>query len=131
MTMPSTDIAFSPAVKSVQERRGSRGAYARLEQNGVVWDTKIDAVLKFIAGMRSFYLATAGKDGQPYVQHRGGPPGVLRVIMAIRSPCPDRLMQSRAVRRFTGQRGFFSSYIPALASEAGGRGCPLLALQRH
>jgi uncharacterized protein len=68
MTMPSTDIAFSPAVKSVQERRGSRGAYARLEQNGG-WDTKIDAVLKFIAGMRSFYLATASKDGQPYVQH--------------------------------------------------------------
>jgi predicted pyridoxine 5'-phosphate oxidase superfamily flavin-nucleotide-binding protein len=78
--MPSTDIAFSPAVKSVQERRGSRGAYARLEQNGG-WDTKIDAVLaKFIAGLRSFYLATASKDGQPYVQHRGGPPGFLRVI---------------------------------------------------
>jgi predicted pyridoxine 5'-phosphate oxidase superfamily flavin-nucleotide-binding protein len=78
--MASTDIAFSPAVKAVQERRGSRGTYARLEQNGG-WDTKIDAVLaKFIAGMRSFYLATASKDGQPYVQHRGGPPGVLRVI---------------------------------------------------
>jgi uncharacterized protein len=69
----------------VQERRGSRGAYARLEQNGG-WDTKIDAVLKFIAGMRSFYLATASKDGQPYVQHRGGPPGILRVIMAISLP---------------------------------------------
>jgi uncharacterized protein len=78
--MASTDIAFSPSVKSVQERRGSRGAYARLEQNGG-WDTKIDAVLaKFIAGLRSFYLATASKDGQPYVQHRGGPPGFLRVI---------------------------------------------------
>ena len=78
--MASTDIAFSPAVKAVQERRGSRTAYARLEQNGG-WDTKIDAVLaKFIAGMRSFYLATASKDGQPYVQHRGGPPGFLRVI---------------------------------------------------
>jgi hypothetical protein len=78
--MASTDIAFSPAVKSVQERRGSRDTYARLEQNGG-WDTKIDSVLaKFIADMRSFYLATASKDGQPYVQHRGGPPGVLRVI---------------------------------------------------
>ena len=78
--MASTDIAFSPSVKAVQERRGSRAAYARLEQNGG-WDTKIDAVLaKFIAGMRSFYLATASKDGQPYVQHRGGPPGFLRVI---------------------------------------------------
>lgn len=80
MTAPSTDIAFSPAVKAVQERRGSRTTYARLEQKGG-WDTKIDAVLaKFIAGMRSFYLATASKDGQPYVQHRGGPPGFLRVI---------------------------------------------------
>jgi predicted pyridoxine 5'-phosphate oxidase superfamily flavin-nucleotide-binding protein len=78
--MASTDIAFSAAVKSVQERRGSRDTYARLEQKGG-WDTKIDTVLaKFIAGMRSFYLATASKDGQPYVQHRGGPPGVLRVI---------------------------------------------------
>ena len=78
--MASTDIAFTPSVKSVQERRGSRGAYARLEQNGG-WDAKIDAVLaKFIASLRSFYLATASKDGQPYIQHRGGPPGFLHVI---------------------------------------------------
>jgi uncharacterized protein len=78
--MASTDIAFSPAVKAVQERRGSRATYERLEKHGG-WDTKIDAVLaKFIAGMRSFYLATASKDGQPYVQHRGGPSGFLRVI---------------------------------------------------
>jgi predicted pyridoxine 5'-phosphate oxidase superfamily flavin-nucleotide-binding protein len=80
VTTPSTDIAFSPAVKAVQERRGSRATYARLEQNGG-WNSKIDAALaEFITGMRSFYLATASKDGQPYVQHRGGPPGVLRVI---------------------------------------------------
>jgi len=80
VTTPSTDLAFSPAVKAVQERRGSRATYARLEQNGG-WNSKIDAALaEFIAGMRSFYLATASKDGQPYVQHRGGPPGVLRVI---------------------------------------------------
>ena len=80
MTIPSTEIAFSPSVKAVQERRGSRSTYERLERNGG-WNTKIDARLaEFIAGMRSFYLATASKDGQPYVQHRGGPPGVLRVI---------------------------------------------------
>ena len=80
MTAPSTDVAFSPSVKAVQERRGSRSAYERLERNGG-WNTKIDAALaEFIAGMRSFYLATASKEGQPYVQHRGGPPGVLRVI---------------------------------------------------
>lgn len=80
MTIPSTEIAFSPSVKAVQERRGSRSTYERLERNGG-WNTKIDARLaEFIAGMRSFYLATASKDGQPYVQHRGGPPGFLRVI---------------------------------------------------
>jgi predicted pyridoxine 5'-phosphate oxidase superfamily flavin-nucleotide-binding protein len=80
VTAPSTDIAFSPSVKEVQERRGSRSAYERLERNGG-WNTRIDpALAEFIAGRRSFYLATASKDGQPYVQHRGGPPGVLRVI---------------------------------------------------
>jgi predicted pyridoxine 5'-phosphate oxidase superfamily flavin-nucleotide-binding protein len=80
VTTPSTDVAFSPSVKAVQERRGSRSTYERLERNGG-WNTKIDAALaEFIAGMRSFYLATASKEGQPYVQHRGGPPGVLRVI---------------------------------------------------
>ena len=80
MTASSTDVAFSTSVKAVQERRGSRGAYERLERNGG-WNTKIDSALaEFIAGTRSFYLATASKDGQPYVQHRGGPPGFLRVI---------------------------------------------------
>jgi uncharacterized protein len=76
----SSDIAFSPAVKTVQERRGSRAAYARMEQKGG-WATTIEpSVAGFIAGARSFYLATASKDGQPYVQHRGGPPGFLRVL---------------------------------------------------
>ena len=43
--------------------------------------TTIDANLaQFIASMRSFYIATASKDGQPYIQHRGGPPGFLRII---------------------------------------------------
>jgi predicted pyridoxine 5'-phosphate oxidase superfamily flavin-nucleotide-binding protein len=79
--MPSSsDIAFSPAVKSVQERHGSRAAYARMEEKGG-WSTTIDAGLAgFIGEMRSFYLATANLDGQPYIQHRGGPAGFLRVI---------------------------------------------------
>lgn len=80
MPAPSTDVAFSPAVKSVQARRGSRDAYTRLEAKGG-WATKIDADLAgFISDRRSFYLATASKDGRPYIQHRGGPPGVLRVL---------------------------------------------------
>jgi uncharacterized protein len=76
---PSSNIAFSPLVKAAQERRGSRRAYARLEERGG-FATAIDAPLAdFIAGVRSFYLATAN-DNRPYIQHRGGPPGFLHVL---------------------------------------------------
>ena len=79
---PSSDIAFSPSVKAVQERRGSRRGYAKLEDKGG-FATALDAnVAGFIGEARSFYLATASKDGQPYIQHRGGPPGFLRVLDA-------------------------------------------------
>jgi len=76
----SSDIAFTPAVKAVQERKGSRAAYARVEQGGS-WATRVTAELAaFIAARDSLSLATASAAGQPYVQHRGGPPGVLRVL---------------------------------------------------
>lgn len=74
------DLAFSPAVKAVQEQRGSREGYARMEAKGST-ATKIDASLAaFIGEQRSFYLATASREGQPYIQHRGGPPGFLRML---------------------------------------------------
>jgi predicted pyridoxine 5'-phosphate oxidase superfamily flavin-nucleotide-binding protein len=76
----SSDIVFSRQVKAVQARRGSRGGYARMEAKGGFATTVDPSLAEFIAGMRSFYLATASKDGQPYVQHRGGPPGFLHVI---------------------------------------------------
>jgi uncharacterized protein len=76
----SSDIAFSPTVKTVQQRRGSRAAYARMEQKGGFATTIDPSLAGFIAEARSFYLATASQDGQPYVQHRGGPPGFLRVV---------------------------------------------------
>jgi uncharacterized protein len=77
---PSSDIAFSPSVKAVQTRRGSRAGYAKMEEKGG-FTVEIDASLTaFIAEQRSFYLATANADGQPYIQHRGGPKGVLRVL---------------------------------------------------
>ena len=82
MTMPppSSDVAFTPAVKAVQERRGSRGHFAKMEEKGG-WRTAITPDLAaFLAEARLFYLATASADGQPYVQHRGGPPGFLRVL---------------------------------------------------
>jgi uncharacterized protein len=77
---PSSDIAFSPSVKAVQERRGSRAGYAKMEAKGGFAVEIDDALAAFIAEQRSFYLATASADGQPYIQHRGGPKGVLRVL---------------------------------------------------
>jgi predicted pyridoxine 5'-phosphate oxidase superfamily flavin-nucleotide-binding protein len=78
-TSPS-DIAFTPTVKAIQDRKGSRTAYAGMEQRGG-WRTAIDPELAaFVEQTRSFFLATANAEGQPYVQHRGGPPGFLRVL---------------------------------------------------
>jgi predicted pyridoxine 5'-phosphate oxidase superfamily flavin-nucleotide-binding protein len=78
---PSSDVAFSPSVKAVQARRGSREAFARMEEERGGWRTAITAdMAAFVGEMRSFYLATASADGQPYVQHRGGPPGFLKVL---------------------------------------------------
>lgn len=75
----SSDVAFTPSVKAVQTRLGSRAAYARMEDAGG-WETAItDEVAAFIAQQDSFFLATANADGQPYIQHRGGPKGFLRV----------------------------------------------------
>lgn len=76
----ASDVAFSPAVKSVQERRGSRAGHAQREQKGA-WPTTISPDLKaFIEAQISVFLATASADGQPYIQHRGGPEGFLRVL---------------------------------------------------
>lgn len=77
---PSSDIAFTPTVKAIQSRKGSRATYAGMEQRGG-WQTAIEPDLAaFIEQVRSFFLATANREGQPYVQHRGGPPGFLRVL---------------------------------------------------
>lgn len=75
-----SDVAFTPTVKSMQRRLGSRDGYARMEQaHG--WETRITPDLAaFIARQTSVFLATASGDGQPYIQHRGGPAGFLHVI---------------------------------------------------
>ena len=76
----SSDIAFTPAVKAEQQRRGSRAGYARLEAKGG-WPTVVtDELAELVGATRSFFLATASKEGQPYIQHRGGPKGFLRVL---------------------------------------------------
>ena len=75
-----SDIAFTDAVKAQQKRLGSRGAYAHMEE-GSGWQTLITPELEeFIAARDSLYLATANAAGQPYIQHRGGPKGFLRVL---------------------------------------------------
>jgi uncharacterized protein len=76
----SSDVAFTPAVKAVQALKGSRNAYARVEQNGG-WRTEIDEDLSaFLASQESMLLATASADGQPYIQHRGGPKGFIKIL---------------------------------------------------
>jgi uncharacterized protein len=76
----SSDVAFTPVVKAIQERKGSREAYAHAEKNGG-WRTEIDDRLAgFLANTNSFYMATATKDGQPYIQHRGGPKGFIKIL---------------------------------------------------
>lgn len=76
----SSDVAFTPAVKAVQTRKGSRRAYGRMEERGS-WKTRITPDLaEFIATQTSIFIATANEESQPYIQHRGGPPGFLRVL---------------------------------------------------
>ncbi len=76
----SSDVAFTPAVKAIHSAKGSRHAYARVEQNGG-WRTEIDADLAaFLAAQDSLFLATVSADGQPYIQHRGGPKGFIRIL---------------------------------------------------
>ena len=76
----SSDVAFTPAVKAIQARKGSREGYANVEARGG-WRTEIDENLAgFLAETNSFFLATASADGQPYIQHRGGPKGFIKVL---------------------------------------------------
>jgi predicted pyridoxine 5'-phosphate oxidase superfamily flavin-nucleotide-binding protein len=78
--LPASDVAFTPAVKQEQSRRGSRKVYARMEQ-GEGWERTITNELRaFLAERDSMYFATANAQGQPYVQHRGGPSGFVRVL---------------------------------------------------
>ncbi len=76
----SSDVAFTPTIKDLQTRAGSRRAYANMERNGS-WETTITAQLAdFVREQTSFFMATANSEGQPYIQHRGGPRGFLRVL---------------------------------------------------
>ena len=76
----SSDVAFTSTVKAIQARKGSRESYARLEESGS-WKTRVTPDLQaFIEAQTSVFLATSNHAGQPYIQHRGGPPGFLNVM---------------------------------------------------
>ena len=82
MTQHFNELVFTPQVKQIQKDQGSRNAYARFEGAASAPDTLTGREAEFIAARDSFYMATVSETGWPYVQHRGGPPGFLKVIDA-------------------------------------------------
>ncbi len=95
----SSDIAFTPTVKAIQARKGSRRSYENVERHGG-WRTDITEDLAgFIGEQSSVFLATANAAGQPCIQHRGGPPGFIRVLDS----------RTLAFADFSGNRQYISS----------------------
>ena len=92
------DIAFTANVKAVQERMGSREAYGRHEQGALQEPELGVSEIGFIKGCDSFYQGTVSETGWPYVQHRGGPAGFLKVLDARTIGYAD----------FTGNRQYIS-----------------------
>jgi uncharacterized protein len=80
MDHPSSDIAFTPAVKAIQTRRGSRQAYAKREARGGFHTAITPELAAFLSQVDTAYLATANPVGQPYAQHRGGPKGFIHIL---------------------------------------------------
>ena len=79
MSSYPSDVAFTPTVKAIQQRKGSRATYERMER-ARGWETEItEDLAQFIAEQRSVFIASVSSDGAPYIQHRGGPPGFLKV----------------------------------------------------
>ena len=89
MTAPVSDIAFTPAVKAEQTQRGSREGYKRMAEKGDWSDVADDRLAEFIAERDSFYFGTASADGRPYIQHRGGRAGFLKVVDEKTLAFPD------------------------------------------
>lgn len=75
------EIAFTPGVKAFQEDMGSRANYARMEEDSAPSNHLLgEPEAAFLRGRDSFYMASVGETGWPYVQHRGGPAGFVRVL---------------------------------------------------
>jgi predicted pyridoxine 5'-phosphate oxidase superfamily flavin-nucleotide-binding protein len=80
MTRAFARIAFTDAVKEAQRRNGARANGERLENHPAVRNALTPDLVRYIAERDSFFMATSSRDGWPYVQHRGGPPGFLKVL---------------------------------------------------
>jgi predicted pyridoxine 5'-phosphate oxidase superfamily flavin-nucleotide-binding protein len=80
MTSRFLNVLFSPSVKAAQEANGSRAAYARHDGTAREADRLSEREAAFIAVRDSFYMATVGHEGWPYIQHRGGPAGFVKVL---------------------------------------------------
>lgn len=76
-------IAFTDTIKAIQEKNGSRKSYARMEEQTYT-DGLTENEIDFISQRDSFYMATNGENGFPYIQHRGGPKGFVKVLDAKR-----------------------------------------------
>lgn len=75
------EIAFTGRVKALQEKAGSRAMYAKYETSPKAMKAELtEAEKQYIAQSDSFYLASVGETGWPYMQHRGGPVGFLKVL---------------------------------------------------
>jgi len=93
-----SDIAFTPSVKAQQQKYGSRAGYQKMDERGGWRHTVTDDLAEFLATRDSFYLASSNAEGQPYIQHRGGPPGFL-------TPLDDKRL---AFADFSGNRQYIS-----------------------
>ncbi len=74
------ELAFSDAVRRMQERFGARDRNAELERDDIARNRITPQLAALIAQRNSFFLATASASGQPYIQHRGGEPGFLHPL---------------------------------------------------
>jgi len=93
------EIAFTPAVRELQTKNGSRGGYANMENGHDHNFLLTDREARFIQARDSFYMASVSETGWPYVQHRGGPPGFMRVLDSRRIGFAD----------FSGNRQYVST----------------------
>jgi uncharacterized protein len=99
MAHPFGSLVFTPTIKALQEKHGSRRQYARMEESGPARDRLGPIEREFLADRDSFYIASIGSSGWPYIQHRGGPVGFLKVI-------DDKTL---AFANFSGNRQYISS----------------------